>query len=375
VTSPGEGVVFVLPSLVGGGAERVTRAVADALAATEDGPVTVVSLLDPDPDPPTDRGAVVVGLGARRIRGAYLPLLRLVRADRPAVVVTTLKHVSIALGTFHRALPRPTRQVARIANTYSAEGPALVRRWPRVDHWLVRRSHRRIDHFVCVSEGVRDDLVAGFGVHRDRCTVIPNPVDVDHLEELAGAPLAVSVPPAAVTFLSVGRLEPQKDHTTLLRAFAEVAHEIDAALVVVGDGSLRSELEDLAAHLGVADRVLFTGARANPYPLFRAADVLVLSSRYEGMPNVLLEALALGLRCVATDCPHGPAEILVEPGLGALVPVGDAPALAGAMVAAARPAPDPGRGVAHVRAHHSPEGAVAAYRRVLREVSGGGRGR
>jgi glycosyltransferase involved in cell wall biosynthesis len=171
--------------------------------------------------------------------------------------------------------------------------------------------------------------------------------------------------------VAVGRLEPQKDHDTLLRAFAHArAGGLEASLVVVGDGSRRSALESLAAELGVERHVHFTGFVDDPYPWMGSATAVVLSSRYEGSPNVLLEALALGVRCVSTDCPHGPAEILTDDRLGSLVPVGDPVALAGALVAAAAAAGEEGAAdaehrVAHVRAHHDLAAVARAYAEAL----------
>jgi glycosyltransferase involved in cell wall biosynthesis len=174
------------------------------------------------------------------------------------------------------------------------------------------------------------------------------------------------VPPGGTRFISVGRLEIQKDHDTLLRAYRVASPELPGArLVIVGDGTRREELGRFAHELGVAESVTFAGFVANPYPAIATSDVLVLSSRFEGMPNVVLEALALGRGCVSTDCPSGPAEILVDPALGRLVPVGDVSALAAAMVEVARNPPDPSIGPAHVRRHHSPQVVHRAYQAVI----------
>lgn len=365
-------VVFVLPSLVGGGAERVVRSVADGIARRGVFDVQVLALLDPpEAGHRTRDGVEVVALGARRVRAAVWPLVRALWRRPPDVVVSTLKHVSTALGLLSASLPRRTVHVARVANTYSQELAAGSAALPH--RLLIRLSHRTVDRFVCVSQGVRADLVESFGVPPERCAVVPNPVDVERLDELAGEPgptLAPTVSAAPVRYLAVGRLEPQKDHATLLRAFASVTRRVDAALLLAGDGSLRSSLEQLAGELGVRDRVQFFGFADNPYPLFRASDALVLSSRFEGLPNVLLEALALGLPCVSTDCPHGPADVLVDPRLGVLVPVGDAGRMADAMVeVVARPAEAEVRRE-HVRRRYAPETISAAYEAVLAEALG-----
>ena len=144
-------------------------------------------------------------------------------------------------------------------------------------------------------------------------------------------------PASGPYIVSVARLdEIQKDHRTLLRAYARLVetHEGGALredLVIVGDGGFRAELEALAVELGIGERVHFTGYRNNPHAVVARASALVLSSRYEGMPMVLLEALALGKPVISTDCPTGPREILDDGRFGLLVPIGDVGALAGAL--------------------------------------------
>jgi glycosyltransferase involved in cell wall biosynthesis len=374
-------VVLVLPTLVGGGAERVVGAVADELARQGEVDVELVSLLDqPSTTTTTPAGTQVRALGAPRVRSALRPLLTDLRARPPAAVLSTLKHVSIGLGLLWWRVPGSSRHVIRVANTYSSELAQLDPGRAAAARTLLRVSHRGAAAFVCGSVGVRDDLVTAFGLPAERCVVIPNPVDVDRVRRLAGAEepdLPSAVADAATRFVAVGRLEPQKDHDTLLRAFAEVRRRHDAALVVVGDGSRRAALAALAAELDVVERVHFTGFVDNPYPWMRASTALVLSSRFEGSPNVLLEALALGLPCVATDCPHGPSEILVDPRLGRLVPVGEPVALAAAMAEVAEH-PDPEAAAVrtdHVRRCHDLGAVAAAYGDVLLGRSGTGGGR
>jgi glycosyltransferase involved in cell wall biosynthesis len=140
--------------------------------------------------------------------------------------------------------------------------------------------------------------------------------------------------------MGVGRLNPQKDFGTLLRAFAALRREREARLIVLGEGEEREALARLAAELGVANDVDMPGFADNPYAHMSKAALFVLSSRFEGLPTVLVEAMACGTPVVATDCPSGPSEILEGGRLGGLVPVGDADALARAMAEALdRPVP------------------------------------
>jgi glycosyltransferase involved in cell wall biosynthesis len=166
--------------------------------------------------------------------------------------------------------------------------------------------------------------------------VIYNPVVSPELYEKADAPLEhpwfrSNQPPV---ILGVGRHRPQKGFDTLLRAFARVRQETPARLVILGEGPERPNLERLASELGVAADVDMPGFDPNPFRYMRRAGVFVLSSRYEGLPNVLIQALACGCPVVSTDCPSGPSEILDGGRYGALVPVDDVEAMAGAIVRA-----------------------------------------
>lgn len=369
-------IVFAVPTFAGGGAERVVSTVAGRLAASPTARAEVVGLLEPA-GPAPSVGAPRRGLAADRVRRGVAALLRDLRRDPPDAVVTTLQHVSTALGLATPLLPRRTRHVARIANTYSEELALLPRSRRALRRGSIRVSHRGIDHFVCVSEGVRDDLVAVARVPKDRCSVIANPVDAAAITRLAAADpgdVPEQVERSRVRFVAVGRLVPQKDHSTLLRAFAEIAEELDASLTIVGDGPLRGHLEDLARSLGVAERTHLPGALANPYPVMAEADVVVLSSRFEGMPNVLLEAMALGRTWVSTDCPHGPAELHASTGLGRLVAVGDPRELAASMAAAAEDPDDAAAGPSAVRSANDPEQVAGRYRDVVLGPVAGDRG-
>lgn len=205
---------------------------------------------------------------------------------------------------------------------------------------LMRRTYTQADFIVAVSKGVAEDLSSNLGIPLSRINIIANPVISKDFHQRAMAPVAhpwfedKSVP----VLLSVGRLSRQKDFPTLLRAFAKVRASRPARLVVIGAAiKLRKtqekqlELSQLATKIGVADDVAFLGYQPNPIAYMARASLFVLSSLYEGLPTVLIEALAAGCPVVSTNCPSGPAEILNNGEFGHLVPVGDSDALARAI--------------------------------------------
>jgi glycosyltransferase involved in cell wall biosynthesis len=189
------------------------------------------------------------------------------------------------------------------------------------------------DNIVCVSEGVAQDLVSQLGLAKEKVKVIYNPVVNEDLITASQAPLnhpwfEQDIP----VFLTVGRLTEQKDFITLLEAFALLRKQIVARLVILGEGELRGELEAKISKLGIAEDVSLPGFTTNPYAYMSQASAFVLSSRWEGLGIVLIEAMACGCPVIATDCPNGPREILEGGRYGYLSPVGDALALSEAML-------------------------------------------
>jgi glycosyltransferase involved in cell wall biosynthesis len=171
------------------------------------------------------------------------------------------------------------------------------------------------------------------GIDPERIAVVRNPVITPRLQELAQRAPAHPWLEAArdPVILGAGRLTVQKDFATLIRAFARLREKRPCKLIILGEGRQRAKLQALAAELGIAEAVDLPGFSDNPYACMARASLFVLSSRWEGSPNVLTEAMSLGTPVVSTDCPSGPREILADGRYGPLVPVGDWQALATAM--------------------------------------------
>jgi glycosyltransferase involved in cell wall biosynthesis len=311
-------------------------------------------------------GGRFVDLGVRHSGLAVLPLARYLRRCRPAALLVA-KDRAIRAAVLARALAgADTRLVGRLGTNLSAalEGRAGLARWLRVAP--MRWFYPRVDHVVCVSRGVLEDTRALTGLAAERLSVIRNPVVTPRLGERAAQPVDhpwaedASVP----LILGAGRLTEQKDFPTLVRAFARLRAGRPARLVILGEGRQRGALTALARDLGVAADVALPGFTSNPYAWMARARLFVLSSAWEGSPNVLTEALALGIPSVATDCPSGPREILAGGRWGPLVPVGDEVALAAAMTATldAPPASDALRSAV---ADYTRDAAARAYLEAL----------
>lgn len=225
-----------------------------------------------------------------------------------------------------------TAVAVRESNTPSAATSNSAHVVGRLAPLAKRLTYPRADHVLAVSRDAADDIAEYIGMPHDEITVIYNPTYndtiVDSARESVEHPWFDDDVPIVT---SVGRFSDQKDFETLLRAFAHVRKLREVRLVLVGDGTNRDRLETLATALGIKGNVAFVGYQKNPYKFMAGADLFVLSSYYEGLPNVLIEALGVGTPAIATDCPSGPREILLDGDGGDLVPVGDVDAMANAI--------------------------------------------
>lgn len=328
-------LAFLIGDMGGGGAERVTVSVVNG--ATRRGhqvDLLLMSATGPNLEL-VDPAVCVIDLGARRIRNVVRPLVRYLRRERPAALQVSMWPMTI---------------VAILASRLSRTGVKVVTTEHTMLTWHHGRSrleaavlrpslglfyplaHRR----TTVSHGSSDELAR---LSRTAVETIQNPIPA-----VGPGPDAGNAWPAgARRLLSVGALKREKNQLLMVEALALLPASLNAALVILGEGPMRAELEARIAALGLGEQVLLPGYVVDPAPFYRAADLFVLASDYEGFGNVLVEAMSAGLAVISTDCPVGPAEILEGGEFGALTPCGDAAALAVAVrEALARPA-DPAR--------------------------------
>jgi glycosyltransferase involved in cell wall biosynthesis len=260
--------------------------------------------------------------------------IRYIRRERPHALLTGLYANIIAI--WAKRLARvPLKLVISEHSTLSLQLPTFSAWYRQILSRLIRWYYPFADEIVAVSEGVAADLSSVAKLPREKITVIYNPIITPELitkakEKLEHPWFSPGEPPV---ILAVGRLSREKDYPLLINTFAQINQSIPSRLLILGDGPDRGELEVLIHRLGLENFIKMPGFVNNPYPFMVNSSVLVLSSRWEGLPTVLVEALYCGVPIVSTDCRNGPREILQNGRFGKLVPVGDQQSLAKAIIA------------------------------------------
>lgn len=327
-------LAIFIPSLNGGGAERVMAHLANAIVARgykldlvlakAQGPY--LQELSPEVN--------VIDLKASRVITSLLPLIQYLKNEKPFAMVSAIGHANIVALLARRLSNRATRIVVSERGTISGEYDVAKGFISKLTFKLIPYFYKWADEVCAVSIASAADLVWFTGLPAHRVTTIYNPFNLDSIKRLANEPLnhvwfSSGQPPV---ILAIGRLNEAKDFPVLIDAFSELRKTTTARLMILGDGELRNELELHAIHCGLSnDDFQLIGFVRNPYAYLSKSELFVLSSRREGLPGVLIEAMACGVPVISTDCKSGPSEILEGGRWGKLVPVGDAKALSCAM--------------------------------------------
>ncbi|MEC5395604.1 glycosyltransferase [Bergeyella sp. RCAD1439] len=294
-------IVFVLPDLETGGAERIVTTIANHLPRDRFIPKLMLLRKEGAYLDFLKADVEVIDLQTSRIRYGIFPILRQLRRLRPDIVFSGFGEVNAYLSLFIRWFPK-TKFIARETNVVSKH---VTRKEIRFFYRFYNNYHR----IICQSDDMRTDLIGNFNVKPEKTVKINNPVDfpfIDLKMEEGAWPEAYRKDVKNV--VAVGNLSVRKGFDNLLKVFAHLKNE-PIFLHILGEGRDGESFRAMKASLGL-DQVFFHGKQKNPYPYLKNADLFILSSRYEGFPNVLLEAGACGTYALSNDCPGGITEII-----------------------------------------------------------------
>jgi len=300
-------VTFFLVGLYGGGGEKVVLDLAKGFSLQGYDADLLLFSRKGSLENQIYEGINIVDLGVKRIFFSILPIIKYLRRERPIFVLGTSEHANIVLVLAKLFSRTKTKVFVRVGMRFSDLFKSYKKKRDRLIPLLVKFLYPYADKIIVNSENVEKDLVAVSKISKDRIEVIYNPKFIDEIREKSKQGSWNFHD--KFTILGVGRLEKQKDFATLIRVFALVKQQIDAQLIILGDGGQRKELKDLILKLNLKD-VYLENFTDNPYFYMGNSNVLVSTSLWEGFSNVLIEAGILGLPIIATDCGSGSRELL-----------------------------------------------------------------
>lgn len=368
MADPGRHIALAFANFGVGGAQRAMLTL--AIEFRHMGWTVDLLVFDAQPRayPVPEDGALRVFTLSRSLPRQLGAIAHWARTNPGVAVLATQENVTRVFGLARRFGRLDSPLIIREANRVRMNKPTgQTRLWAPFMPWL----YRAAAGYITLSHAARDDLAALVGTAPEPMPLIPNALDQAVIQARGQEPLDhpwFGPERSCPVVLGVGRLVDQKGFETLIDAVAALRRTRRVRLVILGEGQLGPSLSARAEAVGLGKDFALPGFQDNPFAFMARADLFVLSSRWEGSPNALLEAMATGAPVVACDCPSGPREVLISPDLGQLVPVDDVPELTEAISRTLDQPGDPDLRIAHIRTNHGVKDWALAYERAILEV-------
>lgn len=300
--------MFIIPALTGGGAERVITSILKYINREKFEPILVlIKKVGPFiEDVPPD--IQLIDLKCSSTKSSFLKIIRVIRTEKPHILMSTLGHLNLLIALLKPFLPKDIFYIARESNIISLHNKN--EKYPLLFNFLFKSVYKNFDRIICQSISMKDDLVKEFRIPERIIEVINNPVDFDKIEKLKSANVQCSINSSKINFLAAGRLTEQKGFPRLLKAFS-MTRNINNHLIIIGEGEEYYKLSKLVKKYNLDGRVEFVAFQKNPFTFMSQAHCLLMTSHYEGLPNVVLEANACGTPVIGFSTP-GVVDVIEE---------------------------------------------------------------
>jgi glycosyltransferase involved in cell wall biosynthesis len=320
-------ILFIMPSLTGGGAERVMLTLVKHIDRERFLPIFVLMKKEGKFLNSIVSDIEVIDLDSTSARYAIFKIAKVIKEQKPDIVFSTLGYLNLLIALIRPFYSKKIRFISRESNTVSVENK--TEKYPKLFNWLYKNIYNNFDLIITQSKYMRDDLVENFATDKDKIRVIYNPVDIDEVVKKSNEMQNNILPQDKINLIAAGRLSKQKGFDILVDTMSHLDESFH--LTILGEGEDEEKVKNQIKTLALGDKISLKGFTQNPYSYMKAADFFILSSRYEGLPNVVLESYACQTPCIAFDTPGGTAEIIQDKKTGLLVKDIDALSLAKAI--------------------------------------------
>jgi len=306
-------VFFIIPSLGGGGAERVFVNLIKAIDKTAFD-VTLVYLSDDRNVYEIPSDIRVINLRANRLRNSPIKILKLIWSERPNLVVSTQGHMNSMIMILKRFLPKKTKVIIRQTNIMSFDRPK--NKTQKIVRSMMKKRYNKADKIICQSKYMMKDFILNTNISEDKVIIIHNPVDINLVQIKSKDKVKYNFISQQKKVFFTGRLDEVKRVPIIIEAFIKFNKKnTNSKLFIMGEGPKRKEIEHCIQENGLSNSIELLGFQKNPYKWLKHADLFVLASKHEGMPNALIESLALDIPVLVLKHPGGSIDILKNLGI------------------------------------------------------------